>query len=130
MKKTFTCLASAILLVLGMNSCVEDPQITLSVDPVVTVAADGTSATISFTANRDWTARCSESWVTLNPSSGTASAQPVTVTARCEANTTYNPRSATVTIYAEDATQTVRINQEENKGLIINIPLLMCPTLW
>ena len=119
MKKFLTCLASAMLLVLGMNSCIEAPQITLSVDPVVTVAADGSSATISFTANRDWSARSSESWVTLNPSSGTASAQPVTVTAKCEANTTYNPRSATVTIYAEDAVQSVRINQDENKGLII-----------
>lgn len=120
MKKFFFFLTTAILLMLGMGSCIPEPQITLSVEPEAKVSADGKSVAITFTANRDWSARSSESWVTLNPSSGTASSSPVTVTANCAPNTTYDPRSATVTIYAEDAVQSVRITQEENKGLIIS----------
>lgn len=120
MKKTFAYLASAILLVLGMNSCIGVPQVALSIDPEVTVGAEGSSASIRFTANRDWTARSSESWVTLNPSSGTASSEAVTITATCAPNTTFFPRSATVTIYAEDVSQAVQITQEEKKGMILS----------
>lgn len=119
MKKIIICLSAVILLLLGMASCVTAPQITLSGTDLVEINAAGTGASISFVANRDWSVNSSDSWISVSPSSGTASDQPVTVTIQCEPNTTYDTRRATVTIVAEDVRQTVSVVQAENYGIIL-----------
>ena len=107
----------AVLLFFG--ACQKAPQITMTTSPTIDLSADGSSGTITFTANRDWTISCSEAWIHVNPSSGEKSKDTVTVTVRCDANTTYDDRSATVTIRAEDAVQTVTIKQPQNLGVIV-----------
>lgn len=101
-------------------SCQKAPELALSSPSSIDVSANGGTSTIAFTTNGDWTARSSDSWVTASPSSGTAPENgTATVKVNCAANTTYDARSATVTITVEDLTQTVTVNQPVNQGLIV-----------
>jgi len=106
-------------LLFGMASCQKAPELTLTSSSNIEFSADGSSGSITFTANRDWTARAYDSWVSVSPSSGTASDGPVTVTVRCNANTTYEDRSTTVTINMGDLSQTVSVKQPANKGIVL-----------
>ena len=83
------------------------------------MSADGSSGSITFTANRDWTVSWSESWVHVSPAYGKASDGPVTLSVTCSPNTTYEDRTATVTIKAEGLTQSVTVKQPQNLGVIV-----------
>ena len=112
---TLLCVALLIL-----ASCVKAPELTLTGPSSIELSVDGSSGSITFTANRDWTVSCSDSWVTVSPSRGTASDGTVTVTVRCNANTTYEDRSATVTIRMEELSQSVTVRQPANLGVIVS----------
>ena len=112
---TLLCVALLILV-----SCVKAPELTLTSSSSLELSVDGSSGSITFTANRDWTVSCSDSWVTVSPSKGTASDGTVTVTVRCNANTTYEDRSATVTIRMEELSKTVTVRQPANLGVIVS----------
>lgn len=109
---------SAVIILLG--ACQKAPQITISTPVSIDISSDGSSGTITFMANRDWTVSCSESWIQVNPVSGPASKRdPVTVSYRCDPNQTYDDRTATVTIRAEDAVQAVTVRQPQKLGIIV-----------
>lgn len=55
---------------------------------------------IELTADKDWTVSSSESWLTVSPSAGTASATAVTVTLTAGEYSQATPRTATVTFSA------------------------------
>lgn len=118
MTRKYLWLALCAALVL-LASCQKAPSLSLTSPTSIEVSADGASSTISFTANRDWTASSSDSWVRVSPSSGSASDGAITVTVRCDANTTYEDRSATVTIKAEELTQTISVRQPANLGIVV-----------
>lgn len=113
----FLCFGAMGLLTL--SSCQKAPELTITSPASIELSADGSNGTITFTANRGWTASSSDSWVTVSPSSGEASDKPVTVTVRCNANTTYDDRTATVTIRMEDLSQTITVRQPANFGIIV-----------
>ena len=110
-------LLCAVLLV--FIGCQKAPELTLTSSSNIEFSADGSSGSITFTANQDWTARANDSWVSVSPSSGAASDGAVTVTVRCNANTTYEDRSTTVTIKMGDLSQTVSVKQPANKGIVL-----------
>jgi len=83
----------------------------------IELGAGETSATISFTANRDWTVSSSQSWCTVSPASGSASSTASTVTLSLEPNTGYDARETVITITAEGLTQSVTITQAATDGL-------------
>ena len=85
MRRLFTL---ALVFLLCLASCRKAPVLTIPNPSNVELSADGSSATISFTANGDWRATSSDPWVTVSPSSGKASDGPISVTIRCAANTT------------------------------------------
>lgn len=117
MKRFFAlvfCLAAILL-----AGCQKEPSLTISGPASLELGVDGGSQTLTFTANRDWTVSSSDSWVTVSPSSGKASDKSVSVTVRCNANTTYDDRSATVTIRMEGQTQSVTVRQPANLGLVL-----------
>ncbi len=109
----FLCLA------LGFSACQKAPELSITGPTSVDISADGSSASITFTTNRDWSVTWSESWISVSPSSGSASDGQVTVTIRCNPNDTYEDRSGTVTIKAEGLTQTISVRQPANKGIIV-----------
>lgn len=115
-KLLWLALCTALLVIVG---CQKPPQLTITSPPTVDLSVDGSSGTITFTANRDWTISTSDSWVSVSPKSGEASKESVTVKVSCNANTTYEDRSATVTIRMEELTQAVTITQPANLGIIL-----------
>ena len=100
-------------------SCQKAPVLTITGPTNIELNADGSTGTITFTANRDWTISTSDSWVSVSPSSGAATDGQVTVTVRCGANTTYEDRTATVTIRMDELTQTVSVRQPANLGIVL-----------
>ena len=119
MKRFIVLLLTIAGIAIGLASCQKAPELTLTGPASLEIGADGGSNSITFTANRDWSVRCSDSWVSVSPSSGTASDGTVTVSIRCNENTTYEDRSATITITMEELTQTVTVKQPANLGIVI-----------
>lgn len=119
MKRAFTLFLSLLCLIAVVPSCQKAPELTITSPANIELSADGSSGSITFTANRDWRVSSSDSWVTVSPSSGAASDGPVTVNVRCNANTTYEDRTATVTVTMEGLTQTVTVRQPANLGIVL-----------
>ena len=75
-------------------------------------ASANSTTSVELTANVNWTASSDQSWLSVSPSSGTASA---TLTLTAAANTAIVPRSATVTVSAPGhSSQTLLVKQDEN----------------
>jgi uncharacterized protein YjdB len=115
-KYLWLVLCAALLL---FAACQKAPELTLTSPTGIELSADGSSGSITFMANRDWSISSSDSWVSISPSSGKASDGAVTVSVRCNANTTYDDRTATVTIRMEELTQTVTVRQPANLGVVL-----------
>ena len=110
---------SILISIICSWSCQKAPEFTYTGPGSIESKADGSNSPLSFTANRDWTVSTSDSWVSVSPSSGSASDGPITVSVCCNPNTTYEDRTATVTIRMEEFTQVVNVFQPANKGLIV-----------
>lgn len=100
-------------------SCQKEPEFIYSGPSSIELKADGGSSTLTFSANRNWTVASSDSWVSVSPSSGAASDGPITISVSCNPNTTYEDRSATVTITMEGFTQMITVQQPANKGIVL-----------
>lgn len=101
-------------------ACQKAPELTITSASSIELNADVSSGSITFTANRDWSISTSDAWVSVSPSSGKASDSPVTVTVRCNANTTYDERTTTVTIRMEELSQTITVRQPANLGILVS----------
>lgn len=119
MKKHFHLFLCFVCAGIGLISCQKAPELTITSPASIELSAEGSSGSITFTANRDWRVSSSDSWVTVSPSSGAASDGTVTVTVRCNANTTYDDRTATVSISMEELSQSVTVRQLANKGVVL-----------
>ena len=119
MKRVLTLLLTIAGFIAFLPSCQKAPELSLSSPTTVELSVDGSSGSITFTANRDWTANCSDNWIYLSQSSGTASKGDVTVFVSCKTNTTYEDRTATVTIIMEELSQTVTVRQPANLGVVL-----------
>ena len=91
-------------------SCTKPMETVLSLsDLAANFEASGTlEKTISVTSNYDWTVSCPETWVSISPASGTNNG---TFKITVAENKTFDPRSATVTVKANDKTATVKVSQ-------------------
>lgn len=72
------------------NTVEGNPSITVTPDALEEFSAEAGEAetqTVTVTSNRDWIATPSADWIKVNPSSGSASDEPVTVTIYVETNT-------------------------------------------
>lgn len=81
---------------------------------------DGGSQVFAFSTNHDWSISSSETWCRVSPSSGTAANGDVSVNIIVDNNATYDTRSCTITIKANDLMETVTVNQEMGLGLIVS----------
>lgn len=120
MKKAIYFIGLAFALLLAAASCQKAPFLTFNGQKSFTFKDTGGSETITFSCNRAWTAKSSESWLTVSPAQGDANEEGVRVTITCAANTTYDPRNATVTIMSEGLSETISVSQETNYGLIVS----------
>ena len=84
--------------------------ITLSSDKTINAVWQAKTYDVVFTANTAWTATCSESFFSLNRTSGNDGT--IALVLSVQENTADAARTGTVTIKAGDATQVITVNQE------------------
>jgi len=90
--------------------------LTVSTNSLEVAAANGSTATFNITSNISWSTAFSQSWLTVNPPSGTNNSS-VTVTA--EANPTTSTRTATVTVSGSGvASQSVTVTQSAGTAIL------------
>ena len=120
--------ATIVLAVLAA-SCTKpkvDPAVTVSSGTTATVPTEGDVVSITFTSNVPWTAKSSESWLTVSPASGEAG-EKITIKASALKNETNDAREATVTITAETATATVTVTQAQLDAVNVNTTAFEVP---
>lgn len=103
------------IIALIATSCEKEPILEVS-QSSFTISDQGSSQTISFSTNKDWSASISGgTWCTISPASGSSDVKSITVTVT--ANDTYDDRSATITIKAEELTKVITGNTSKNDPL-------------
>jgi len=103
-----------------LTSCEKAPFITMTGPRSFNFTRDGGSQSITFTCNRPWSVSSTESWIQISPLSGEASDKEITITIKCMPNTTYDPRSATVTVKLEELSESITITQDTGIGLLVS----------
>ena len=106
----FTLLLLGIVLLLA--SCGKAPFVSMNAPGNYNFNCKGGTETFEIASNRDWSIKSSESWITLSPSSGTATDGEITVTVTCAPNTTDKSRTAKITLKAETFTETISVEQD------------------
>lgn len=118
--KFFGLLLLGTLSSIVFSSC-EQETILLINQSTLSIKDDGGSSSLSFTANKAWTASSDQGWCKVTPGSGDASDNNnVSIIINCEPNTTYDSRSCTITIQCAELTKTIAVTQDTNLGLLIS----------
>lgn len=101
----------ALAVAFAFTACSDDdtkvtPEISAR-PTAVTFSADGEAKSVAVTSNvNDWTYVCQAEWLTLTKGQGE-------LTIAAEANPTLEPRTATITLNADEATCTIEVTQEK-----------------
>ena len=111
MKRLLLFMATAAMFFVSCD-LLEDiiPALDLDKDSV-SLVAEGAEATFTITSNQDWTASADQTWVKIDPASGEASDESVTVTVTADDNPDLEARTATITVTAGELTKTVAVTQ-------------------
>ena len=116
MKKLLLILTSVLLLTM----CQKAPELTISGQQDVSINNEAYTFTITVQSNRPWSAKVSEAWTHVNPSSiATETEEGVSVTISIDKNNSFDPRSSVVTFTAEDITKAIKIQQGPKPGMIL-----------
>ena len=81
---------------------------------------EGGTQTFAFACNRDWSISSSDSWLRVSPTSGKAAEGDIMVTLTVSPNSTYDSRTATLTLMAEGLSETISVAQDMGLGLIVS----------
>lgn len=120
MIKLLNTLGIVLALSIVTTSCEKAPFLTLTTPKTITFTDQGGSQSITFIANRDWSVSSSETWCKVTPSSGNKADGNITITLNCEPNTTYDSRSATLTVRVEELSEAITVTQDTNLGLLVS----------
>lgn len=120
MKRILTMALTLLCALALLPSCEKAPFITMTGPRTFTFTRDGGTQTFTFSCNRDWSVSSSESWIKVSPSSGKAEDGEITVKITCDPNTTYDARSATVTVKLAEISESLTITQDTGIGLILS----------
>ncbi len=89
-----------------------------SVSPVkLEFEADAASASVTVDTKEKWDATPSDNWITLSKGSGTASRQ---LTVRVGSNTTYEDRTATITVTCGTRSAQIKVTQHARKAILLS----------
>ena len=104
-------------------------ELAAGTDTNPTVPTEGGTITISFNASTAWTAQSvndrADAWCTVSPASGNARAGTITITTK--ENTDTDERSASVTIKAGTAQQTIKVTQKQKDALTVTASTFEVP---
>lgn len=119
MKRALTFVL-ALVFAISFTACEKAPFVTMTGPRSYTFTREGGTQSFAFSCNRDWIVSSTESWIRVSPTSGKASDGDITVTITCSPNTTYDPRTATITVKVEELSETLTVTQETGIGLIVS----------
>ena len=88
-------------------------------------SADGGTASVPFSATVGWTASSSAAWCSVSPTSGAKGSATITLT--IAKNETYDERTATVTLKADNATRTISVKQLAAGGMLVSPKAISAP---
>ena len=108
---------SALLLLLFLLFSCEKPTMLSINQTALTFDNGGGNQSVAITANKMWTTSSNQGWLRVSPPSGEGSAS---ISVSCEANTTYDSRTGTITIKSEELSQTISVTQAEGQGLLVS----------
>ena len=120
MERFINQLIVIVCMILMVASCQQVPLITMTGPLSYTFTRDGGIQSVSFACNRDWSVSSTESWITVSPSKGSATEGETKITIICSPNTTYDTRTATITVKTEDLSEHITITQDTGLGLIVS----------
>lgn len=87
--------------------------------PAAAISADGKEAvTVTFTANKAWSAKPEKAWCRITPSSGTEGGD-ITISVAAEANGGYDERNSNITIACGDAVAKVTVAQKQKDAILL-----------
>ena len=118
MNKAFNFLLALSFSALLLVGCEKEPILEVS-QSSLTFTDQGGAQTISFSTNKDWTTSVSggTGWCTITPANGNSTIKSIFVSVI--PNDTYEDRSATITIKADELTKVIAISQPKNKAIIL-----------
>lgn len=119
MKQARFFFSAFVAIVLSALSCQKATVLEISGPTSFSFTCEGGSKSVSFTTNKNWSVSSSESWCKVTTSSGSEAEGPVSVTISCDANQSYDTRTCTVTIKAEELTQSISVSQDTNLGILV-----------
>ena len=100
------------------QNIVEMPGFSLSLTTANVEAEEGSTTTVNISSDVTWTSTSDQSWLTVDPVTGSGVEQTVTLTA-IEANTSATPRVATVTVSTDGVEpQTIKVTQAGSNAAI------------
>lgn len=115
-----SCTSDDITNVNGEQTSTTENDVVSISKSVVTIDKSGGTATVDVTSLADWTTENSTSWLTITPTSGSASSNAATITITAAENTESSARSATITISAtgngENPSLTITVSQAGEGG--------------
>ena len=92
-------------------------QITLASEESIVLSDDGGSQQVAFTASLDWTASADKDFVTVEPKTGQAGENAVTI--KAVANTEYEDRTAVVTLNCGEDSKEIKVTQKKKGALVL-----------
>ena len=112
----------AILMILPLLVCCkgnknnpDDPEVKPTIEVTgekeFTISCEGGSGTCTFTSNAAWTAVPDDAWLTVEPESGDASENPITIKFSCDRNPKKKNRSTEIIISAPGTGKSVTVIQ-------------------
>ena len=105
---------------MSLLSC-ERETILIVTQNALSFGEEGGSVSFPFIANKTWIAASDQSWCRVSPTGGDASAESnVALTITCDANTSFDERTCTVTITCMDLSQSIQVTQGKKDGLIVS----------
>lgn len=100
--------------------CGCEKETLLTVDQTsINISDAGGSQTVTLTTNKPWSVSSTQSWCKVSPSGGEEAAGS-RISISCDANTTYDARTCTVTFTCAEITKSVTVSQATNNGLQVS----------
>ena len=127
MKKLFLVLA-VVATMLSFTGCTEAPMLPTKIEFAggskelsLNFSCQSTTQSVVFSSNYDWTATPSDEWIKVTPESGKAG-EKCEIIVSLDTNDTYEKRSGSIVINAQELNVVLAVSQEQNNAIILSTP--------
>ena len=101
-------------------SCQQAPFLTITTGKTLSFGDSGGTQIVSFSTNQEWSVSSYETWCSVSPESGLGNGENTQITITCKPNTSYDERSCVLTLRAGTISESIRIEQKTNNGILVS----------